>query len=77
MAPKKDDYSKEDCEKLSNLLMYVKDLPQVCHQYPSALKKVETKEKALNNPLAGTTRGAVNRAQVQRRLTTTRKPLNK
>jgi len=69
------DYSKEDCEKLSNLLVYVKDLPDACQKYPAAVKKVESKEKAMANPLAGTNSKHVASAQLKRRMTTTRKPL--
>eukprot|EP00523_Entomoneis_sp_CCMP467_P017060 CAMPEP_0168777400 /NCGR_PEP_ID=MMETSP0725-20121227/6537_1 /TAXON_ID=265536 /ORGANISM="Amphiprora sp., Strain CCMP467" /LENGTH=74 /DNA_ID=CAMNT_0008827117 /DNA_START=637 /DNA_END=861 /DNA_ORIENTATION=- len=71
----KSDYSKEDCEKLSNLLVYVKDLPDACQKYPAAVKKVESKEKAMANPLAGTNSKHVASAQLKRRMTTTRKPL--
>mmetsp|Transcript_19891 Transcript_19891/g.25620 ORF Transcript_19891/g.25620 Transcript_19891/m.25620 type:complete len:86 (-) Transcript_19891:291-548(-) len=82
MAPAKTEdkntkYSKDDCEKLSNLLMYVKDLPQACHQYPESLKKVQSKETAMANPLAGTNRSHVDTAKLQRRMTTTQRRFTK
>ena len=73
----KREYSQDDCEKLANLLMYTKDLPAVCHKYPHALKQVQSKEAAMNNPLHGTSKKNVNAAKLQRRMTTTGRRFSK